>query len=196
MCLCFILDFNFQGTQNNLVTSHTWLILSVADTCNVDPDNQTFTKYIHWQNTHQPHHFEFLHFEFWLFPCFHYQVGVMIKYSCGMIVSLDHVGQCVDSLAPGRSEYDFKNVIFNLVLLIGIFRSSHNNALRWMPQDLTDGKSTLVQVMAWCRQAPSHYLNQCWPRSPTPYGITRPLGDVAVILHYQFPNSYIKDIYL
>ena len=22
--------------------------------------------------------------------------------------------------------------------------------------------STLVQVMAWCRQAPSHYLNQCW----------------------------------
>ena len=43
-----------------------------------------------------------------------------------------------------------------------------------MPQNLTDDKSTLVQVMAWCRQATSHYLNQCWPRSPTPYGITRP----------------------
>ena len=41
-----------------------------------------------------------------------------------------------------------------------------------MPQDLTD-KSTLVQVMAWCCQATSHYLNQCWPRSPTPYGVTR-----------------------
>ena len=27
--------------------------------------------------------------------------------------------------------------------------------------------------MAWCRQATSHFLNQCWPRSPTPYGITR-----------------------
>ena len=27
--------------------------------------------------------------------------------------------------------------------------------------DLTDDKSTLVQVMAWCRQATSHYLNQC-----------------------------------
>ena len=26
-----------------------------------------------------------------------------------------------------------------------------------------DYKSTLVQVMAWCHQAPSHYLNQCWP---------------------------------
>ena len=54
------------------------------------------------------------------------------------------------------------NGIFNLVLLIVIFRSSHDNALRWIPQDLTDDKSTLVQVMAWCRQAASHYLSQCW----------------------------------
>ena len=30
---------------------------------------------------------------------------------------------------------------------------SHEIALRWMPQDLTDDKSALVQVMAWCRQA-------------------------------------------
>ena len=26
-------------------------------------------------------------------------------------------------------------------------------ALKWMPLDLTDDKSTLVQVMAWCCQA-------------------------------------------
>ena len=38
-----------------------------------------------------------------------------------------------------------------------------------MPRILT--KSTLVQVMAWCRQAPSHYLSQCWPRSMSSYGI-------------------------
>ena len=43
-----------------------------------------------------------------------------------------------------------------------------------MPLDLTDDKSTLVQVMAWCRQATSHYLSQCWPRSVSPYGVTRP----------------------
>ena len=43
-----------------------------------------------------------------------------------------------------------------------------------MPQDLADDESTLVQVMAWCHQATSHYLNQCWPRSPTPYEATRP----------------------
>ena len=36
-------------------------------------------------------------------------------------------------------------------------------------------KSTLVQVMAWCRQASSHYLNQCWSRSLSPNDIiTRP----------------------
>ena len=27
--------------------------------------------------------------------------------------------------------------------------------------------------MAWCHQATSHYLSQCWPRSLSPYGVTR-----------------------
>ena len=83
-------------------------------------------------------------------------------------------GRWLNSLAPGRSECDSKNVIFNLVLVIGIFRSSHDNALRWMPQDLTDDKSTLVQLMAWCQQATRHYLSQCWLSSFLPYGIARP----------------------
>ena len=43
-----------------------------------------------------------------------------------------------------------------------------------MSLDLTEDKSTLVQVMAWCRQATSHYLSQCWPRSVSPYGVIRP----------------------
>ena len=46
-------------------------------------------------------------------------------------------------------------------------------ALSWMSLDFSDNKSALVQVMAWCRQATSHYLNQCWRSSPTPYGVTR-----------------------
>ena len=79
-----------------------------------------------------------------------------------------------NSLVPGRSESDSKNMIFNLVLLIGIFRCSQDNTLWWMPQDLTDDKSTLVQVTAWCRQATSHYLNQGWLRSLSQYGATRP----------------------
>ena len=83
-------------------------------------------------------------------------------------------GGIFNSLAPGRSECDSKNLIFNLVLLIGIFRSSHDNALLWMPQDLTDDKSKLVQVMAWCHQATSHYMSQCWLSSLSPYGVARP----------------------
>ena len=51
---------------------------------------------------------------------------------------------------------------------------SYEISLRWMPLDLTYDKSTLVQLMAWCRQAPSHYLSQCWPRSMLPNGVTRP----------------------
>ena len=82
--------------------------------------------------------------------------------------------QTINSLAPGRPRCHFKTAIFNLVLLIGIFTLSKDNSLRWMPRDLTDDKSTLVQVMAWCRQAPSHYLSQCWPSSMSPYGVTRP----------------------
>ena len=69
------------------------------------------------------------------------------------------------SLAPGRHRCHFKTAIFNEVLLIGIFTSSKDNALRWMPWDLTNDKSTLVQVMAWWSQATSHYLSQCWPSS-------------------------------
>ena len=51
---------------------------------------------------------------------------------------------------------------------------SYKIALRWMPQDVTDDKSILVQVMAWCRQATGDYLSQCWPRYLSPHGVTRP----------------------
>ena len=47
-------------------------------------------------------------------------------------------------------------------------------ALIWMPQNHTNDMSTLAQIMAWCHQAPSHYLSQCWPRFTSPCGITRP----------------------
>ena len=45
-------------------------------------------------------------------------------------------------------------------------------AARWMPKNLTGEKSTLVQVMAWCRQATCHYLSQCWPSFMASYGVT------------------------
>ena len=48
-----------------------------------------------------------------------------------------------------------------------------------MPQELTHEMTTLVQAMAWCLQAPSHCLHQCWPSSIMPYGITRPYNELA-----------------
>ena len=50
----------------------------------------------------------------------------------------------------------------------------YETTLRCMSLDLIEDKSTLVQVMAWCCQATSHYLSQCWLRSLPPYGVTRP----------------------
>ena len=40
---------------------------------------------------------------------------------------------CFNSLVPGRSGCDFKNSNFILVLFVCIFRSSHDNALGWIP---------------------------------------------------------------
>ena len=54
------------------------------------------------------------------------------------------------------------------------FICTYKFALRWMPQNTSDDKSTLVWVMASYHQARSHYINQCWLRSIWPYGITRP----------------------
>ena len=69
---------------------------------------------------------------------------------------------------------DFEIVIIKLILRINILSISCVIALRRMPQDPFSDKSTSVQVMAWCRQATSHYLNQCWLRSMIPHGVTRP----------------------
>ena len=42
-------------------------------------------------------------------------------------------------------------------------------ALIWISHVLIDDKSSLVRVMAWCRQAASHNLNQYWWISWSPY---------------------------
>ena len=80
-------------------------------------------------------------------------------------------GRSVKPLAPGRCGSNFKSVIFKHKKQIKFMSSFPEIALMWMPQNSID-KSTLVQVMAWCHQAPSHYLSQCWPRSVWLYGIT------------------------
>ena len=78
---------------------------------------------------------------------------------------------CFNSLAPGKFEWHFRHLIFQVISVIDGWGEF---ALRWMSLDLTDDKSTLVLVMALCHQATSHCLSQCWPRSPMPYGVTKP----------------------
>ena len=95
-----------------------------------------------------------------------------------MISLLTHIcvtrPQWVNSLAPGRFAWNIRLVIFKHIVLINDGGVSCEIALRWMPQDLTDVKSMLVQVNGpWC-QAPSHYLSQCWRSSVWPYTIARP----------------------
>ena len=74
----------------------------------------------------------------------------------------------------GGFDCSLESVNFKLISMINIWSIFCEIAIRWMPQHLTDHFSTLVQVMAWCRQATSHYLGQCWPRSMLPYCVTRP----------------------
>ena len=85
-----------------------------------------------------------------------------------------NINQDFNSLLPGKFERNFRHVIFKQILVIDDWGISCGIALTWKPQDLADDKSTLVQAMAWCRQASSHYLSQGWPSSLSPYGVTRP----------------------
>ena len=79
-----------------------------------------------------------------------------------------------NSLTPGRFVWNFIQVIFKIISVVDGWGISCETAVRWMSLFHSDDKSTLVQVMAWCPQATSHYLSQCWPRSMSPYGVTRP----------------------
>ena len=77
----------------------------------------------------------------------------------------------VNSLAPGKRWQKFWKCYS--IVHIEFLHIPCENALIWIPRDIIDAKSTFVQIMAWCRQATSHYLRQCWPRSTPPYGIIR-----------------------
>ena len=69
---------------------------------------------------------------------------------------------------------NFRHVIFKQILLIDGWGISCEIALIRISLDFADDQSRFVQVMAWCHQVTSHYLNQCWLRSLSPYGVTRP----------------------
>ena len=82
--------------------------------------------------------------------------------------------KAMNSLWPGRFKSNLRYIIFKLILVIDAWGISCRLVLVWMPLAFADDQSTLVQVMAWCLRATSHYLSQCWSRFLSPYGVTRP----------------------
>ena len=100
-----------------------------------------------------------------------------------------------NSLWPGRFWWNFRWALFKPITLIDGWDSCCEIALKRMSLDLTDDKSTLVQIMAWCSQATSHYLNQCWPRCLLLYGVTRPqLSPRQDDRH--FPDDILRRIFM
>ena len=108
---------------------------------------------------------------------------------------LQHLFPSINSLVPGKFEIHIRYVIFKRISVTDGWGISREIALIWMSLDFTYDQSTLVQVMAWCHQATSHYLSQCWLRFLSPYGATRPqwilLPSVAITVQHtlQFQNG-------
>ena len=87
-------------------------------------------------------------------------------------------------------------IIFKLIFGIDGWDISCIFALRWLSLDLTNDMLTLVQVMAWCRQATSHYLSRYWPSSVSPHSISRPQWINGNFLLALMTNSTIKSLAL
>ena len=58
---------------------------------------------------------------------------------------------------------------------------------KWSLQDLNNYDSTQAEVRAWCH----HGLNQCWPRSMTPFNVTRgePVYETEATNHLSIQHS-------
>ena len=84
---------------------------------------------------------------------------------------IEHINWELEWVSPLHTELNwlaletrgshFPNVFFKLIWWIDILSTSCKIGLGWVHQNSIDDKSTLVQVMAWCRQTTSHYQSQC-----------------------------------
>ena len=118
------------------------------------------------ENINTLHHWPFVREIHWILDGFPSQrVSYSTKKLCHDVF--------INSLAFGRSHYNFGSKILKFIPMNSSLGACWEIALRWLPQNLSNVVN-MVQVMAWCHQATSHYLNQCWPRYLTSYGITRP----------------------
>ena len=110
----------------------------------------------------------------------------MIKLSFLTVWSNDH--SPFNSLAPGRCGSNFTSLFFKLISRIDILSTSCETDVRWCHG------TPLMISQYWLRSWPdvytsqvtSHYLGHCWPKSMSPYGITR---TQRVLIVYQQEHS-------
>ena len=74
----------------------------------------------------------------------------------------------INPLSLGKFSSISKCVSLKHFVMNDIWNSFCAIDLSQMPAGLIDDKSAMAQVMAWCRQATSHYLSQGCPRSMSP----------------------------
>ena len=79
-----------------------------------------------------------------------------------------------NSVEPGRCDSNLISVFSEHMLQIKFMSTFLWNWSWCLPQNIFDDESELVQLMAWCHQATSHYLSQWWSRSVSACGVTRP----------------------
>ena len=81
---------------------------------------------------------------------------------------------------------------FQTILVVDGWGISCGSAPIWMSLGFTDDQSTLVHVMDWCCQTTSHFLSQCWPRSLSPYCVTRPQRVKLLFCIYGRPHQTLS----
>ena len=68
--------------------------------------------------------------------------------------------------------WSYEESLYDMIAEVSFVKLPSNEC---MLLDLSDDKSTLVQEVAWCCQAASHYQSKCWPSSMLPQlSIIRP----------------------
>ena len=91
-----------------------------------------------------------------------------------------------DNLA-GKSQTTFSNAFSSIEMIDCLLKY-----LKFIPEAPIDNNAVLAQVMAWRRQATSHYLNQCWPSF-----LTHICGTRGRWVKYFLPKSvYIHCFYV
>ena len=119
----------------------------------------------------------------------------LFSFRCCMLIDFARWFNCTSFTVTMASvtlcnscELNWTRTVFWLLYSLILLQFS-SSALIWMSLDFTVGQSTLVQVMAWCRQVTSHYLSQWCHKTLSPYCVTRPRMSEFIPLWWPPPCS-------